>query len=193
MDFRTIGRGNERGATLVEAAISYSLLFLCLFAVVEFGMAFKDWLSVSHSTREAARAGATFGDDPSSDILVLDGIEDTLAIHGLKSGDQVRVFRANNPSASASQVYSYSPGFDCSNQPALEGCCDWSPCPEFGRVLYQVPGWNPSTRDITAPGTDRIGVEISFTHDWITGFIGTGTLDFTTVTDFQLEPQLFGP
>jgi hypothetical protein len=92
----------------VEAAISYGLLFLCLFAVVEFGMAFKDWLSVSHATREAARAGATFGDNPSSDILVLDGIEDTLLVQGLRSGDQVRVFRANNPSPSASQVYSYS-------------------------------------------------------------------------------------
>ena len=42
--------GRERGATLVEAAVVYGLLFLTLFAVVEFGLAFKDWLSVSHAS-----------------------------------------------------------------------------------------------------------------------------------------------
>lgn len=189
-----IKRDRERGATLVEAAISYSLLFLALFAVVEFGLAFKDWLSVSHATREGARAGATFGDDPSSDIQVLDGIEDTLLPQGLESGDQVRIFRANNPDPAESELYSYSPGFDCSDPGGIfppGDCCDWSPCPEFGRTNYQVPGWDPLTRDITAPVTDRIGVEIDFSHDWITQFVGTGTLNFTVTTDFQLEPQLF--
>ncbi len=187
-------RDKERGATLVEAAIAYGLLFLALFAVVEFGLVFKDWLSVSHATREGARAGATFGDDPSSDIKVLDGVEDTLLPMGLTAGDQVTVFRANNPSPSESQVYTYSPGFDCSDPGMIfppGDCCDWSPCPEFGRTNYTVPGWDPTTRDITAPGTDRIGVTIQFSHDWITGFIGSGTLDLTTTTDFQLEPQLF--
>lgn len=191
MNTRSTGRKKERGATLVEAAISYSLLFLALFAVVEFGLAFKDWLSVSHAAREGARAGATFGDDPSSDILVLDGVEDTLLPMGMKAGDQVTIFRANNPSPSESETYTYDPGYDCTNAPPLEGCCDWNPCPEFGRVNYQIPGWDPTTRDITAPITDRIGVTIDFTHPWITGFIGTGNLDFSTTTDFQLEPQLF--
>ena len=42
----------KEGQTLVEAALVYALLFLALFAVVEFGLAFKDWLSVSHAARE---------------------------------------------------------------------------------------------------------------------------------------------
>ena len=180
----------ERGATLVEAAIIYGLLFTTLFAVVEFGLAFKDWLSVSHAAREGARAGATFGNDPSSDILVLDGVEDTLVPIGLSPGDEVTIFRANNPSPLESQTYAYAPNLDCSNSPPLSGCCNWNPCPEFGRASYTVPGWDPTTRDIIAPGTDRIGVEIAFTHNWVTGFFGD-TLDVTSVTDFQLEPQTF--
>lgn len=181
---------DERGATLVEAAITYGLLFLTLFAVVEFGLAFKDWLSVSHAARDGARAGATFGNDPSSDILVLDGVEDTLLPLGLEPGDQVRIFRANNPSPLESQTYVYSPNFDCSNSPPLSGCCDWNPCPEFGRATYTVPGWDPTTRDVIAPGTDRIGVEIDFSHEWVTGMFGN-TIDVTAMTDFQLEPRIF--
>jgi len=187
-------RDNERGATLVEAAISYSLLFLALFAIVEFGLAFKDWLSVSQATREGARAGATFGDDLSSDIKVLDDIEDALVVHGWSAGDEVVIFRANNPNINESTTYSYSPGFDCSDPDNMfppGDCCDWSPCPEDHRDNYQVPNWDPRDRDVTAPVTDRIGVSIQLSHDWLTGFIGSGTLDVTATTDFQLEPQFF--
>ncbi|MGD2061312.1 MAG: pilus assembly protein [Acidimicrobiia bacterium] len=194
MNFRTSGRDKERGATLVEAAISYGILFLALFAVVEFGLVFKDWLSVSQATREGARAGATFGDDLSSDIKVLDGVEGALVPQGWSPGDQVRIFRANNPSPSESTVYTYSPGFDCSDPDSMfppGDCCDWSPCPEQHRDNYQVPAWDPRDRDVTAPITDRIGVSIQLTHDWITGFIGSGTIDLSTTTDFQLEPQFF--
>jgi len=143
-------RSEERGATLVEAAIAYSLLFLTLFAVVEFGLAFKDWLSVSQASREGARAGATFGDDPSADILVLREIETTMAPIGLAAGDSVRVYRANNPNVNASETYTYAPGTECGtsgswtgNPNPLLACCDWTPCPELGRPNYQTPETSP--------------------------------------------------
>lgn len=193
MRFRT-SRDKERGATLVEAAISYSVLFLALFAIVEFGLVFKDWMSVSQATREGARAGATFGDDLSSDIKVLDGVEDALLPQGWSDGDQVTIFRANNPSASESTLYTYDTDYDCSDPDDMfppGDCCNWSPCPEDHRDDYQLPDWDPRDRDVTAPVTDRIGVRIELTHEWITSFIGTGTVDLTTTTDFQLEPQFF--
>jgi Flp pilus assembly protein TadG len=182
----------EKGATLVEAAIAYGLLFLALFAVVEFGLAFKDWLSVSHASREGARAGATFGQDLNADILVLRNVESTMSNIGFANGDQVRIYRDNSPSLSESTTYTFAPGTGCSSTviPALPGCCDWSPCPEVGRTTYVVPAWDPLDRDIMAPTTDRIGVQIFFTHDWVTGFFGS-TIDFTTSTVFQVEPQLF--
>ncbi len=188
----TKGRDNDRGATIVEAAISYGLLFLALFAVFEFGLAFKDWLSVSNASRTGARAGATFGDDPNADILVLREVESTLAPIGLEPGDQVRIFDASP--LGESTTYTYAPDTGCTSTvfPALQGCCDWSLCPEPGRTTYVDPIWLPADRDITAPFTDRIGVEIQFTHGWVTGFFGA-TTDFTTSTEFQIEPQLFAP
>lgn len=182
-------KDKERGATLVEAAVAYGILFLALFAIVEFGLAFKDWLSVSHASREGARAGATFGDDPAADILVLRNVEQTMAPIGFAPGNQVRIFEAS-PGGTGT-TYTYAPGTGCGSTTGLPGCCDWSPCPEPGRTTYTVPTWDPSTRDIEAPTTDRLGVEITYTHQWLTNFFGS-TSDFTGVTDFQIEPQLFG-
>jgi hypothetical protein len=177
----------ERGATIVEAALVYPLLFLAIFAVVEFGFAFKDWLSVSHAAREGARAGATFGADPSADMLVLRDVEQTLATAGVGAGTQTRVF---DPIGGSSTTYTFAPGTGCTDIP---GCCDWTPCPDpFRPGVYVPPIWNPVTRDISAPFTDRIGVEVQFTHNWLTGFFVPST-DFTTATDFQIEPQIFDP
>ena len=54
------------------------------------------------------------------------------------------------------------------------------------------PWWDPTSRDVSAPFTDRIGVEVQFSHQWITNFFFSST-DFTTATDFQIEPQIFDP
>lgn len=180
----------ERGATLVEASIAYGLLFIALFAVLEFGLAFKDYLSVSHAAREGARAGATFGSEPNADIQILRNVESTLGPVGLDDGDRVRVYKANPPSIGT--TYTYRPGTGCGStvSPALPDCCDWSPCPEPGRTTYSTPTWDPLSRDISAPVTDRVGVRIAFTHQWVTGFWAS-TTDFSTETDFQIEPQLF--
>ncbi|HSJ83349.1 MAG TPA: TadE/TadG family type IV pilus assembly protein [Acidimicrobiia bacterium] len=187
----TTEQGDDRGATLVEAAMVYVLLFIALFAVVEFGLAFKDWLSVSHAAREGARAGATYGDDPTADIQILRDIERTLAPAGIAEGIEVRIFNAEIPATG--EDYTYTPGNDCSdNSPGttLVGCCDWTPCPEPFRDTYVVPGWNPADRDVEAPDLDRIGVEVEFTHQWLTRYFVPSS-DFTTVTDFQIEPQVF--
>lgn len=190
-------RSDDRGATLVEAAISYGLLFLAIFAVVEFGFAFKDWLSVSQAARDGARAGASLGDSPDADIRILRDVEATLAPIGLKVGTDVRIFRANDPGPSYSTSYSYAPGTGCATDAGwsgtpnpLPGCCDWTPCPEVGRDTYSEPTWEPPCRDVSAPLTDRVGVEVAFHHNWLTGMFGS-TSDFTVATDFQIEPRVF--
>jgi hypothetical protein len=182
-------RRDDRGATLVEAAISYSLLFLAIFAVVEFGLAFKDWLSVSHASREGARAGATFGDDPLADIQILDEVQQTLEPIGLPVGTRVRIAKAGTLTGTN---YVYNPNADCGAQAGytFPDCCDWTPCPEVGRPNYVTPLWNPTARDVSAPITDRIEVGITYSHAWATGWFGP-TLNFNTATDFQLEPQVF--
>ena len=70
----------------------FPLLFLVIFALVEFGWAFKDSLSVGHGAREAARAGATFGIDPHANLLVLREIEEVMDPVGIADGLLVRIY-----------------------------------------------------------------------------------------------------
>jgi len=48
----------EDGQTLVEFALVIPVFLLVLFAIVDFGMAFHAWITVTNSAREGARLGA---------------------------------------------------------------------------------------------------------------------------------------
>ena len=48
----------ERGQSLVEFALVLPIFLLVLFAIVDFGMAFHAWITVTNSAREGARLGA---------------------------------------------------------------------------------------------------------------------------------------
>jgi len=171
----------ERGATLVEAAVVFPLLFLVLFALVEFGMAFKNSLSVGHGAREATRAGATFGNDVHANLLVLREVEKVMDPVGIALGLQVRIY---DPETSAGDTYTFQEGF--------AGDCNWSPCPDPDSIAYSTPNWLPASRDVSAPFTDRIGVRVIYTHRWITGLFAS-TSNFTKDVNFQIEPQIFDP
>lgn len=49
---------NERGASTVEFALIVPLLIMLIFGVVEFAVAFGDYLAVTHAAREGARLAA---------------------------------------------------------------------------------------------------------------------------------------
>jgi Flp pilus assembly protein TadG len=51
-------RRGERGAAAVEFAIVAPLLFLLVFAIIDFGFAFHGWDAVQNAAREGARVGA---------------------------------------------------------------------------------------------------------------------------------------
>jgi hypothetical protein len=171
----------DRGATLVEAAVVFPLLFLVLLALVEFGMAFKDSLSIGHGAREAARAGATFGNDPYANILVLREIEDVMDPVGIADGLRVRIYDAEAGGLSDEYVFQDGYAFGC----------DWFPCPDpDAGSFYAPPNWLPTTRDVEIPDTDLLGVRVTFTHRWLTKLFATSS-DFTKEVEFQIEPQVF--
>lgn len=58
MGLRKLSLEKQRGATLVEFAITLPLLLLLLFGIVEFGWLFSQNLDVRHGAREGARLAA---------------------------------------------------------------------------------------------------------------------------------------
>lgn len=62
---RRTGKG-EGGQSLVEFTLVLPIFLLVLFAIIDFGMAFNAWITVTNSAREGARLGSVRA--PSGDI-----------------------------------------------------------------------------------------------------------------------------
>ena len=50
-------RSNERGQALVEAALTFPLLFLLFFGIIEFSLVIFSYNTISSAAREGARCG----------------------------------------------------------------------------------------------------------------------------------------
>lgn len=55
---RKRNKDGEKGQALVEFALLVPIFLLLLFAVVDFGMGFYSWITVTNAAREGARLGA---------------------------------------------------------------------------------------------------------------------------------------
>jgi Flp pilus assembly protein TadG len=53
---------DERGQSLAEFALIIPLFLLLMFAIVDFGMGFYSWITVTNAAREGARIGAVGAD-----------------------------------------------------------------------------------------------------------------------------------
>ncbi|MCH7577127.1 MAG: pilus assembly protein [Chloroflexi bacterium] len=53
----------EKGQALVEFALLVPIFLILLFAIVDFGMGFYSWITVTNSAREGARIGAVLAND----------------------------------------------------------------------------------------------------------------------------------
>ena len=179
MSWRYRDRHREDGATLVEFAVLMPLLLLMIIGITEFGIGFKDWLTVANATREGARMGAVVGNDIDADCNIIGAVMDHMGIAGVDNVQEFWVFKANSdgtPSGTRN-TYTYLSG-----DPA--DCTNWS----------GVIGWDSATRQTTSGSTplDILGIRITFAHPWITGFPPfTGTLTWTEDTIMRLEPEAF--
>ena len=90
---------------MVEAAIVVPVFFLLVFGLLEFGFGFKDWMSLNHATREAARVSIAAADDIRADQLALEALEEGLVGDMLDAIERVEIADAND----ASEVNVYTP------------------------------------------------------------------------------------
>jgi Flp pilus assembly protein TadG len=56
---------NENGQTMVEFTLILPILCLVLFGVIQMGIVFHDYITVTDATRSGARVGAVSRQDPS--------------------------------------------------------------------------------------------------------------------------------
>jgi Flp pilus assembly protein TadG len=56
--FKVLKMKNEKGASAVEFAFILPVLVMILFGIFQFGIAFNNWIALTHAAREGARFAA---------------------------------------------------------------------------------------------------------------------------------------
>lgn len=184
--FKARGGAGQRGAVAVEMAIVVPVLVLLGFGMLEFGLAFKAKLDMSHAVNQATRNATVLGTDDYADIEILRALE--AGVSGdLAVVSHVDIFEADTDGTPLNWDR-YVPD---------AGACGWVPCPDpdLGAPTYGIPDdFKPCDRDITldGDGVDTIGVQVEYTHTWVTGVLGMDPQVWHETARARMEPDLFG-
>ncbi len=183
----------EDGATLVEMAFVLPVLILLIFGSLEFGLAFKERLTIASAAASAGRTGATMGTELEADIRILEALEvglyDQVDIGVIIS---VEIFKAD-PVTGINTGPSNFYLFD-----GTDPTCKWIPCPDpsHGGFVGFTGGWDPTARDTElnpgGGGLDVLGVEVTYRHTPVTNILPFLERDFTERALVRLEPDVFG-
>lgn len=179
-------REQEKGATLVEFSLLFGVLVMLALGTFEYGMVFRDWLSVSVATREGGRVAASAADYGSADCVILEATSG--ALQSLQSGEisEVHIYRSDSsgsyPGANSSFTRRYRPADP--TDPDLVACSS-----SYWQWLHLGGSWDPNDRNNAGPNADWIGVRVEFEHRWMTNFLWwKGTVSYTDDAVFRMEP-----
>jgi hypothetical protein len=150
----------ERGSAAIETALVIGVVLTIAIGAFEWGMALKDWITVTAASREGARIGGALGDEPDADCMILEAAAGALQDIGNNQITRLRIYESDASGAvGASQLY--RPKVD-TDLPSALNCNRW--------VRIQN-GWPETSRDNDGTTRDWIGVAVEFDHDWHTGFL----------------------
>jgi Flp pilus assembly protein TadG len=68
---------NEQGQTMTEFALVLPVLALILFAVIQFGIVFNNYVTLTDATRAGARRAAVSRQDPNRDSTVISAVRNS--------------------------------------------------------------------------------------------------------------------
>jgi hypothetical protein len=198
-------QAGERGAALVELTIVATFILVPLaMGVLEFGLIFRDVLTVSSSVRAGARVGANVADSRTADLSILESVKASISSVGLDRVERVVVFHATSPDGTASELCRTATpstelpsGAGCNvyfrddletlDPSAFSGVSpDGLTCATGSRDAT----WCPLDRkvDLTGAGPDYVGVWLHASHTWVSGLFGATGLTLTDSTVMRIEP-----
>jgi Flp pilus assembly protein TadG len=180
----------------VEGAIAGLLFMTVLMGVVEFGLAFFDYLTTTNMSRTGARTGSTLGNTPNADYQILQKLSQATASMPTNNIQTIVVYKATGIGA--------APTAGCLTA-SVTGTCNRYTAADFSTAANQFgcgtssPDryWCPTTRLIgasaPASGTvtgppDYLGVYIQVRHPNITGFFGS-SFTYADSTVIRIEAQ----
>lgn len=172
----------ERGSALVETAAVLSLLMVLSIGAFEWGMALRDWLSVSSATREGARVAASAGTVPLADCAILEATFGSLLSIPDSSIVFVDIYKADSSGEPPATFQRYKPFDADTDEPANLRCERW--------YAVNDTAYPPANRDNLGDERDWVGVRLEFTHSWKTGlFWWSGGVTWSDRTVILMEPD----
>jgi hypothetical protein len=205
MRSRSGRRRRARGQALVEFTIVIPVFMVLLSAMLEFGLAFSDRLTLGNATREGARIGAALvtgmkttctGDPAGVDNTIVASVQNILDPGSsevqLEHVTAIRIFKSTSSggqSGSSVNVWTYTPGSGPDADPGsgIE-VLDFSP---------SSTGWAACSRRNTAGSPDSIGVTVDYSYQLKTplaalitliGGTRAGTIRLVDTTVMALNP-----
>ncbi|MEL7208023.1 MAG: TadE/TadG family type IV pilus assembly protein, partial [Actinomycetota bacterium] len=172
-------RRDDRGATLVEFALVLPLLALLAFGTVEFGLAWRDSMTISNSLRSGARGGSNSSDDRMADFNILKQVESAIREIDNTRIERVVIFKSTDPDGVAPSA--------CVAGTAVSGVCNVYTATQMENLTasdFDSPTctndpdthWCPTSReDRQVVGADYLGVWVQIHRDWVTGLFPPST------------------
>lgn len=183
-------RGEQGVVTVELAIIMIVLLYLCV-GTADFGLAWRDKLTIENATRAGARTASNLGRDRSADYNLLQGVRAAVADLPTASIVRIVVFRANTsgtPSATC-RAGTPSAGEPCNIYTAASLTLPLSAFTGTTTCTGSSPDlrWCPTGRVVDQATADYLGVWLEIRRDHLTDLIpGTTTIHSTAV--MRLEP-----
>ena len=185
MNDRHLQIRDEKGASLIEFSFVFVLLLMIALGAFEYGMLFRDSLTVATAAREAGRVGASTASFGQADCVILEAASGSLQALDTGVIDFVHIYKSDRTGAYAvggnafRNLYWPTAGNEI---PDL--VCNGS---TWKRTLGG--SWAPNQRINAEGAADWIGVRIEYTHQWQTGFLWMdGGFALADDGTFRLEP-----
>lgn len=183
----------ERAATLVEAALTLPVFILLVLGILEFGLGFRSYLTVSNSAQAGARTATTVGNQVDADFLILANLREALSTIPVSEIQQIIVFKATGPNSTLDDagLVACRTGSQTNKCNTYTGADLTASMSSFGCGNAALDRfWCPTARKTAlADPPDYVGVMVKIRHDTATGLFGTGH----TVEDdlvMRIEPVL---
>ena len=148
------------GAALVEAAYITPIFALLIFGMLEFGLTFRDYLTVANVSRDSARAASAYGDSLYADYNIIQVVRQSSK--GFRPNEIQRLVVFNAGSVSGNILDPGHPAHACLTAAVgIAGVCNVYDTPDialaksyFGCKSTQDLDrfWCPNTREIRASG-----------------------------------------
>ena len=183
---RTRSQSGDRGVTLVEFSLLFGILMMLALGAFEYGMLFRDSLTVATASREAGRVAASTANYGNADCVILEAAAGALQSLNAGTIDEIHIFKSDENGSYPGSVSSFTRRYSPlqSGDPSLVACTgsDWN-AEQLGM------DWEPVDRVNTEGGADWIGVRISYDHTWLTNFLWwNGTVGLEDDAIFRIEP-----